>query len=435
MRRLEGEMNKGLKRSTNEEAKIKMLPTYVTSLPDGTEKGNFLALDLGGSNFRVLLVTINNGKSETCMDVYTIPNEVMTGPGDQLFDYIAEHLGKFTRSHNLSDMQIPLGFTFSFPCFHNGLASATLVTWTKGYDAAGVEGKDVVPMLQEACKRKNVRVDIVALMNDTVATQMAGAFRDHSCLVGLIMGTGMNASYLECTEKVEMFEGERGPDNFVIIDCEWGAFGDNGCLEDVRTAFDRDIDRRTFNHGKQFYEKMIAGMYLGEILRLAMIHLADQKALFGGDVSDALRKEWAFKTKNLTFIENDTSENLDVVREILEKFDLSPTQEDLRIVHALSRAVWRRGAKLAAAGLSQMARRINKPRFTVSVDGSLYQHFSQYRELMMSDIKELVPQHQVDFLHALDGSGIGGAVTAAVAVRLNRAKKASTSGPTLNGDC
>ena len=41
----------------------------------------------------------------------------------QLFDYIAEHLAKFTSQHDLCDMHVPLGFTFSFPCFHKGLAS------------------------------------------------------------------------------------------------------------------------------------------------------------------------------------------------------------------------------------------------------------------------------------------------------------------------
>nr|XP_054766151.1 hexokinase type 2-like [Lytechinus pictus] len=100
-----------------------------------------------------------------------------------------------------------------------------------------------------------------------------------------------------------MFEGAKGPENFVILDCEFGAFGDNGCLDDIRTDFDRDIDRRTFNRGKQFYEKMIAGMYLGEILRLAMIHLINQKVIFGGVLPEALQKEWGFKTKNLTYIE------------------------------------------------------------------------------------------------------------------------------------
>lgn len=40
-----------------EKAVVKMFITYVHSLPDGTEEGDFLALDLGGSNFRVLLLS------------------------------------------------------------------------------------------------------------------------------------------------------------------------------------------------------------------------------------------------------------------------------------------------------------------------------------------------------------------------------------------
>ncbi|XP_063963307.1 hexokinase-2-like [Lytechinus pictus] len=248
--------------------------------------------------------------------------------------------------------------------------------------------------------------------------------------------TGCNASYLECTEKVEMFEGAKGPENFVILDCEFGAFGDNGCLDDIRTDFDRDIDRRTFNRGKQYYEKMIAGMYLGEILRLAMIHLINQKVIFGGVLPEALQKEWGFKTKNLTYIENDTTQDLSKTREILESFDLQPSAAELQIIRALSRAIWTRGSRLVASGISQIARRINKPSITVAVDGSLYQHFHQFRELMLSDIKELVPKYEVKFHHAEDGSGIGGAVTAAVAVRQSRTgQNGQPHVPLQNGDC
>ena len=37
---------------------VKCYPTYVRKLPTGQEKGKFLALDLGGTNFRVLLINI-----------------------------------------------------------------------------------------------------------------------------------------------------------------------------------------------------------------------------------------------------------------------------------------------------------------------------------------------------------------------------------------
>ena len=52
VRRLTVACNKGLE--DEETAIVKMFITYVHALPDGTEEGDFLALDLGGSNFRVL---------------------------------------------------------------------------------------------------------------------------------------------------------------------------------------------------------------------------------------------------------------------------------------------------------------------------------------------------------------------------------------------
>ena len=53
---LTAEFVKGLERE-GDDVKVKMLITYVHSMPDGTEEGDFLALDLGGSNFRVLLIS------------------------------------------------------------------------------------------------------------------------------------------------------------------------------------------------------------------------------------------------------------------------------------------------------------------------------------------------------------------------------------------
>ena len=35
-----------------------MIPTHLTSVPTGQETGSYLALDLGGTNFRVLKVCI-----------------------------------------------------------------------------------------------------------------------------------------------------------------------------------------------------------------------------------------------------------------------------------------------------------------------------------------------------------------------------------------
>lgn len=51
------------------------------------EHGDFLALDLGGTNFRVLLVKIRSGKRrmvEMHNKIYSIPIEVMQGTGEEV---------------------------------------------------------------------------------------------------------------------------------------------------------------------------------------------------------------------------------------------------------------------------------------------------------------------------------------------------------------
>lgn len=57
---------------------------------------------------------------------------------------------------NVKDLKLPLGFTFSFPCKQEGLASARLTGWTKGFKCSGVEGEDVGELLQAAMSRRGV---------------------------------------------------------------------------------------------------------------------------------------------------------------------------------------------------------------------------------------------------------------------------------------
>ncbi len=56
--RLRAAIEKGLHKDTHQFASVKCFPTYVRDLPTGTEFGKFLALDLGGTNFRVVLIDI-----------------------------------------------------------------------------------------------------------------------------------------------------------------------------------------------------------------------------------------------------------------------------------------------------------------------------------------------------------------------------------------
>jgi hexokinase len=67
------------------QASVKCYPTYVRYLPTGQETGRFLALDLGGTNFRVLLVEIGENKQFSMESkIFAIPKEIMTGTGEEV---------------------------------------------------------------------------------------------------------------------------------------------------------------------------------------------------------------------------------------------------------------------------------------------------------------------------------------------------------------
>ncbi len=111
-------LQKGLSKEGHQAASVKCYPTYVRRLPNGKEQGKFLSLDLGGTNFRVIVMELTSDQ-EFLMDskIYAIPNAVMKGTGEQLFDHIAECLADFVKDREIDHEILPLGFTFSFPCY------------------------------------------------------------------------------------------------------------------------------------------------------------------------------------------------------------------------------------------------------------------------------------------------------------------------------
>lgn len=65
------------------------------------------------------------------------------------------------------------------------------------------------------------------------------------------LGTGSNACYVERVENAELYDGPDNGKTHVLINTEWGAFGDNGALDFIRTEYDREMDEFSINKGKQ----------------------------------------------------------------------------------------------------------------------------------------------------------------------------------------
>lgn len=419
---VQAEMREAMIRGLRGEASsLRMLPTYVRATPDGSERGDFLALDLGGTNFRVLLVRVAEGSVQIINQVYSIPECVAQGSGQQLFDHIVDCIMDFQQRQGLSGQSLPLGFTFSFPCKQLGLDQGILLNWTKGFNASGCEGQDVVYLLREAIRRKQaVELNVVAIVNDTVGTMMSCGYDDPRCEMGLIVGTGTNACYMEELRNVASVAGNSG---HMCINMEWGAFGDDGSLGMFSTCFDESVDQASINPGKQRFEKMISGMYLGEIVRHILLHLTSLGVLFRGQKTQCLQTRDIFKTKFLSEIESD-SLALRQVRAILEDLGLTLTSDDALMVLEVCQAVSRRAAQLCGAGVAAVVEKMRENRglqeltVSVGVDGTLYKLHPHFSRLVSATVRELAPHCTVTFLQSEDGSGKGAALVTAVACRL-----------------
>uniref|UniRef100_A0A8C1KSZ6 Hexokinase-2 n=1 Tax=Cyprinus carpio TaxID=7962 RepID=A0A8C1KSZ6_CYPCA len=429
-RRMEEEMKRGLAKNTHAAAAVKMLPTFVRSTPDGTERGDFLALDLGGTNFRVLLVRVRSGKRrsvEMHNKIYTIPQDITQGTGDELFDHIVHCIADFLEYMGMKGASLPLGFTFSFPCHQTRLDQGILIKWTKGFKASGCEGEDVATLLKDAIHRsEEFDLDVVAVVNDTVGTMMSCGYEDPQCEVGLIVGTGTNACYMEEMSNVELVDGDEGR---MCVNMEWGAFGDQGELEDICTEFDRAVDDQSTYPGKQRYEKMISGMYLGEIVRNVLLDFTAKGLLFRGKLSERLKTRGIFETKFLSQIESDRLA-LRQVRSILQHLGLiSSTCDDSILVKEVCSVVSKRAAQLCGAGLAavvdkiRLNRGLEKLSITVGVDGTLYKLHPHFSTIMRETLRDLAPDCEVTLIQSEDGSGKGAALITAVACRLRDARK------------
>jgi hexokinase len=189
----------------------------------------------------------------------------------------------------------------------------------------------------------------------------------------------------------------------------------------VKTAYDKDLDARSLYPGQQIYEKMISGMYLGEVVRLALIDIIRAGALFQGRISEKMRSDNGFETWYVSDMCGGVASDVVKIMNLVGYPDA--TLNECLVFQQVCLAASRRAAKLAAAGLATIIRRMDKPSMSVAIDGSLFKKHPLFKRMMQHTLEELVPKTQVTLTLADDGSGKGAALIAAVADRLDKESK------------
>ncbi|OBA20900.1 hypothetical protein METBIDRAFT_41349 [Metschnikowia bicuspidata var. bicuspidata NRRL YB-4993] len=419
-----GELDKGLSTAGGN---IPMIPGWVLDFPTGNETGDYLAIDLGGTNLRVVLVRLlGQSKFDTTQSKYALPLTMREAAADELWGFIASCLQRFV--HELFPQGVaqplPLGFTFSYPASQDSITQGVLQRWTKGFNIPGVEGHDVVPMLQAAIEKLQVPVQVVALINDTTGTLVASMYADAETKMGLIFGTGVNGAYFDECGAIPKLQGRLCDDvcaaTPMAINCEYGLF-DNEHAVLPRLAYDEQIDAESPRPGQQAFEKMILGYYLGEVLRLVLLDLAAGKQkMFAGQDLARLREPYVMDTSFPSRIEQDPYENLSDVRELFAaQLGIATTAAERKVVRRVAELIGERSARLAVCGIAAICKKRGYETAHCAADGSVYEKYPGFKERAARALRDIFdwPAGEPDpvvIVPAEDGSGVGAAVIAAL---------------------
>lgn len=421
------ELNKGL---SKEGGNIPMIPGWVMEYPTGKETGDYLAIDLGGTNLRVVLVKLAGDSTfDTTQSKYKIPDSYRTTQNrDELFAFIAESVKNFIEETYPDGVKgnLPLGFTFSYPASQNKINEGILQRWTKGFDIPNVEGHDVVQLLKEQFEKLKIPVDVVALINDTTGTLVASLYSDLETKMGVIFGTGINGAYYDVVKDIPKLEGKLAddipPDSKMAINCEYGSF-DNEHLVLPRNKYDIQIDEESPRPGQQTFEKMSSGYYLGELLRLAMLDLVEQGLILKGQDLTKLKTPYIMDTSYPSRIEEDPFENLEDTEDLLSKdLGLKTTVPERKVIRRICESIGQRSARISVCGIAAICKKRGYETGHIAADGSIWQRYPNFQDKCHEGLKDIFgwketnpKKYPIIIVDAEDGSGAGAAVIAALA--------------------
>ncbi|SAM02539.1 hypothetical protein [Absidia glauca] len=238
----------------------------------------------------------------------------------------------------------------------------------------------------------------------------------------------MHLGYYEDLPRIKKeFDSGKTLSDEMVVNMEWGAFDCERRILPL-TMHDNKMNRESVNINEQLFEKMISGMYLGEIARNCMLHWIDRLVLFGGQSSPEMNTQWRFETAYMSTIQADRSPRLSATQHVLEDImDIpagSTTLADRQMVQLICQAVGRRSARLAACGLAgilthkDLVAGNDKKDCLIAIDGSLFEFYPDFEKNMMDALVELFGEkmrHRVRFELSRDGSGLGASVIAMMA--------------------
>ena len=272
---------------------LEMIPTYLQAAGELPLNRPVIAVDAGGTNVRVALVSFDEQQRPAISGFqrFAMPGVEREVSRLEFFHTMAGYL------EQVASRSARIGFCFSYSMDQLPTRDARVRRFGKEIKAPELIGELLgAGLLQALRERGHEGERRVVVLNDTVATMLAGragsADRNYSSYIGFILGTGFNTCYSELNRNIGKLSEPR-VDGAQVINMESGNYS-RAPLGDM----DRDLAGETRFPKEALLEKMISGAYLGSVVLYALRRAAGE-GLLSSAVGERLRALPALSTDAL----------------------------------------------------------------------------------------------------------------------------------------
>lgn len=393
------EMEKGL---AGQDSSLKMIPTFIT-IDEGLPADEpVIVIDAGGTNLRMAVISFDSSGKANVDDLsrYQMPGIERELSADEFFNAFVEYLQPIIgRSEKI-------GFCFSYPADISPDRDGRLINWTKDIKVPEVEGMFVGSGLLDAMGEAGSGRRITVL-NDTIATLLAGkaaaAGRELESYVGLILGTGTNIAYVEKNANITKRKDiDKAGSQAINVESGNFALVPQGDI-------DRALDEESSNPGQQRLEKMIAGLYCGDMI-LRALKSAAEEGLFASVCADYIMGIGELSGRQIDcFLSG--SGNSPLVSE-------SIGADDALIIKGILEGIYERSSKLTAINISAAVLKSGagldaaRP-VCVNIDGSTYYKSVGFRGMVEGYLSRILGGRGINYeLVRVDEAPLIGAAVA-----------------------
>jgi len=399
------EMQHGL---TGRESSLEMIPTYIETDKKVPTNRKVIVMDAGGTNFRVATVYFDEQKKPVVenFSTYPMPGIEKETTSEDFFATIADYI------RHIAHKAPNIGFCFSYPTEMFPNKDGRVIRFSKEIKAHQVLGQMIGENLNRALAAAgSAGPKHIVLLNDTVATLLAGHAANRQPFagyIGFILGTGTNCCYIEKNTNITKNK-DLDPAKNQIINCESGGFA--RC---PRGKIDEWFDNDTTNPGRQIFEKMISGAYLGPLC-LRVIHTAADDGLFRPSTARLLHNIKDLQTKTISSFLSEPLTGADPLTAACAEIN----ETERVTLYLLIDRLTERAAKLTAVNLSSVAIKSGKGTnpcqpVCIVAEGTTFYHLKNLKPRVEYYLKNyLENQHGIYYeIAAVDNATLLGAAIA-----------------------